>query len=105
MALRIYNTKRKDAKSGRYWIELWISMDIKNPAEYHHEKGKNWSFFQLCCLDNIYVSHIIDYAKAFDCVDHNKQWKIPKEMGIPDHLTCGEICMQVKKQQLELDME
>ena len=35
---------------------------------------------------NIYC--IIDYAKAFDCVDHNKQWKILKEMGIPDHLTC-----------------
>ena len=45
-----------------------------------------------------------DYAKAFDCVDHNKLWKILKEMGIPDHLT-WEICMLVKKQQLELDME
>ena len=30
----------------------------------------------------------IDYIKAFDCVDHNKLWKILKEMGIPDHLTC-----------------
>ena len=30
----------------------------------------------------------IDYAKAFNCVDHNKLWKILKEMGIPDHLTC-----------------
>ena len=30
----------------------------------------------------------IDYAKAFDCADHNKLWKILKEMGIPDHLTC-----------------
>ena len=30
----------------------------------------------------------IDYAKAFDCVDHNKLWKIFQEMGIPDHLTC-----------------
>ena len=30
----------------------------------------------------------IDYAKAFDCVDHNKLWKIVQEMGIPDHLTC-----------------
>ena len=30
----------------------------------------------------------IDYVKAFDCVDHNKLWKILKEMGIPDHLTC-----------------
>ena len=44
--------------------------------------------------------------KPFDCVDHNKQWKILQEMGISDHLTClREICMQVKKQQLELDME
>ena len=34
---------------------------------------------------NIYFC-FIDYAKAFDCVDHNKQWKILKEMGIPDHL-------------------
>ena len=30
----------------------------------------------------------LDYTKAFDCVDHNKLWKILKEMGIPDHLTC-----------------
>ena len=36
---------------------------------------------------NIYLS-FIDYAKAFDCVDHNKLWKTLKEMGIPDHLIC-----------------
>ena len=36
---------------------------------------------------NIYFC-FIDYTKAFDCVDHNKMWKILKEMGIPDHLTC-----------------
>ena len=36
---------------------------------------------------NIYF-YFIDYAKAFDCVDHNKLWNIVKEMGIPDHLTC-----------------
>ena len=36
---------------------------------------------------NIYF-WLIDYAKAFDCVDHNKLWKILKEMGIPDHLSC-----------------
>ena len=36
---------------------------------------------------NIYFC-FIDYAKAFDCVDHKKLWKILKEMGIPDHLTC-----------------
>ena len=37
--------------------------------------------------ENIYFC-FIDYAKAFDCVDHNKRWKILREMGIPDHLTC-----------------
>ena len=36
---------------------------------------------------NIYFCFIV-YAKAFDCVDHNQLWKILKEMGIPDHLTC-----------------
>ena len=36
---------------------------------------------------NIYLC-FTDYAKAFDCVDHNKHWKILKEMGIPDHVTC-----------------
>ena len=36
---------------------------------------------------NIYLCYI-DYAKAFECVDHNKLWKILQEMGIPDHLTC-----------------
>ena len=54
---------------------------------------------------NIYFC-FTDYTKAFDCVDHNKLWKILKEMGIPDHLTWSwEMCMQVRKQQLELDME
>ena len=53
---------------------------------------------------NIYIC-FIDYAKAFDCVDHNKLWKILKGMGIPDHLTSWVICMQARKQQLELDME
>ena len=54
---------------------------------------------------NIYFC-FTDYAKAFDCVDHNELWKILKEMGIPSTLPSSwEICMQVKKQQLELDIE
>ena len=54
---------------------------------------------------NIYFC-FIDYAKAFDCVDHNKLWKILKQMGIPDHLICLlRNHMQVRKQQLELNME
>ena len=53
---------------------------------------------------NIYFC-FIDYAKAFDCVDHNKLWKILQEMGIPDHLTyLLRNLNAVKKQQLELDM-
>ena len=54
---------------------------------------------------NIYFFSI-DHAKAFDCVDHNKLWKILKKMGIPDYLTCLLINMNAgQKQQLELDME
>ena len=60
------------------------------------EKARNFQ-------KNIYF-YFIEYTKAFDCVDHN--WKILQEMEIPDHLTCLlRISMQVKKQQLELDME
>ena len=47
----------------------------------------------------------IEYAKAFDCVDHNKLWKILKEMGIPDHLTCLLRNLYAgRKQQWELNM-
>ena len=54
---------------------------------------------------NIYFC-FLDYAKAFDCVDHNKLWKILKEMVIPDHLICLlRNLYGVRKQQLELDME
>ena len=63
------------------------------------KKGRNFQ-------KNIYFC-FIDYAKASDSVDYNKLWKILQEMGIPNHLTWAswEICMQVKKQHLELDME
>ena len=44
-------------------------------------------FFFLFMLNYIYFCSI-DYAKAFDCVDHNTLWKILKDMGMPDHLTC-----------------
>ena len=47
----------------------------------------------------------IDYAKAFDCVDHRKLWKIPKEMDQTTWPASWEICRKIKKQQLEWDME
>ena len=61
------------------------------------EKGREFQ-------KNIYFC-FIGYAKAFDCVDHNKLWKILKEMGIADHLTFLLRNHQVSKQQLGLDME
>ena len=54
---------------------------------------------------NIYFC-FIDYAKAFDCVDHKKLWKILQQIGIPDHLTCLLRNLYARqKQQLELDVE
>ena len=63
------------------------------------EKAREFQKYIYLCL--------IDYAKAFDCVDHNKLWKILKEMGIPDHLICllRNLYADFRKQQLELDME
>ena len=82
-------------------------------AGFRIDKGTTDQIANICCIikkarefqKNIYFC-FIDYAKAFDCVDHHKLWKILKEIGIADHLTSlWETCMQVKKQQLELDME
>ena len=52
---------------------------------------------------NIYFC-FIDYTKASDCVDHNKLWKILKEMGIPDHLTCLLRSLYAGQEATELDM-
>ena len=53
---------------------------VKLPTSTELLKKQESSRKHLLCF--------IDYAKAFDCVDHNKLWKTLKEMGIPDHLTC-----------------
>ena len=53
--------------------------EIKLPVSTRSSKKQEGSGKNIC---------FIDYAKAFDCVDHNKLWKILKEMGIEDHLTC-----------------
>ena len=54
--------------------------------------------------ENICYS-FIDYAKAFDCVDSNKLWKILQEMGIPDYLTCLLRNLHTGQEETELDME
>ena len=66
----------------------------------------HWIIERASEFQKITYLRFIDYANTFDCVDHNKLWKILQEMGIPDHLTCLlRICTQVRKQQLELDIE
>ena len=80
-------------------LEKAEDSEIKFPTPIGSSKKQESS------RKNIYLC-FTDYAEAFDCVDHNKLCKILKEIGIPDHLTCLlKICMQVRKQQLELDME
>ena len=67
------NLKRQGEKK----IEKAGKPNCQHPVD--HRKSKSSRKMYLC---------FIDYAKAFDSVDHNKLWEILKEMGIPDHLTC-----------------
>ena len=61
-------------------LEKAEEPEIKLPTSIGSSKKQEFQ-------KNIYFC-FIDYAKAFDCVDHNKLWKIHQEMGIPDYLTC-----------------
>ena len=63
-------------------LEKAEEPEIKLPTSAGSSKNQESSRKHLLLL------FCIDYAKAFDCVDHNKLWKILREMGIPDHLTC-----------------
>ena len=61
-------------------LEKAEEPEIKLPTSTGSSKKQEFQKNTYFCF--------IDYAKAFDCVDHNKLWKILQEMGIPDHLTC-----------------
>ena len=83
-------------------------------AGFRKGRGTRDQIANICCIikkarefQKMIYFCFISYAKAFDCVGHNKLWKILKEMGIPDHTWTAtwEICMQVRKQELEKDME
>ena len=69
--------KKKEQRENKI---VYLNLNITVNIRWIIEKA---SKFQK----NIYFC-FIDYAKAFDCLDHNKLWKILKEMGMPDHLTC-----------------
>ena len=62
-------------------LEKTEEPEIKLPTSARSSKKKE-------CFIKTSISAFIDYAKAFDSVDHNKLWKILQEMGIPDHLIC-----------------
>ena len=95
-------------------LQQYVNRELPDvQAGFRKGRGTKDQIANICWIienarefqKNIYFC-FIDYAKAFDYVDHNKLWKILPEMGIPDYPTCSwEICMQVKKQQLELDKE
>ena len=81
-------------------LEKAAEQEIKLPTFI-----ESWRKQRNSRKKNIYL-FFIDYIKAFDCVYYNKLWKIFKEMGVADHTTCLlRNLYQVKKQQLELDME
>ena len=77
------------------------------PAGFRKGRGTRDQTANICCKrvpEKIYFC-FIDYAKAFDCVDHKKLWKILQEMGIPDHLTCFLRNLYAGQGETELDME
>ena len=69
-----------------YLFKLWFSLDICPGVGLHNHLGGLYLVFLGTSI--LYFFCFIDYAKAFDCVDHNKLWEMLKEMGISDHLTC-----------------
>ena len=77
-------------------LQQYMNQELPDvQAGFRKDRGTRDQIANILCITekarafqkNIYFC-FIDYAKAFDCVDHNKLWKILKEMGIPDHLTC-----------------
>ena len=96
-------------------LQQYVNRELPDvQAGFRKGRGTRDQIANICWITkktkefqkNIYFC-FIDYAKAFDSVDHNKLWKILQKMGIPDHTwpASWEICMQVRKQQLEMDME
>ena len=76
-------------------LQQYVNHELPDVQAGFRKRGPRDKIANICWImekarefqKNIYFC-FIDYAKAFDCVDHNKLWKILKEMGMPDHLTC-----------------
>ena len=65
-----------------------IKLDLEKAEESDQIDNIRWIIRKAREFQKNIYFYFIDYAKAFDCVDHNKLWRILKEMGIPNHLTC-----------------
>ena len=77
-------------------LQQYVNRELPDvQADFRKDRGIRDQIANICWITekarelkkNIYF-WFIDYAKAFDCVDHNKLWKILQEMGVPDNLTC-----------------
>ena len=68
------------------WFQSSLCKIASSATAGLHDR--NWPFLQLTILQIPNLNNFIDYAKGFECVDHNKLWKILQVMGIPGHLTC-----------------
>ena len=97
----------------KYLRDIYVNHELPYvQAGFRKGRGTRDQIASICWITeksrefqkNIYFC-FIDYAKAFNCVDHNKLWKILKEMGIPDHLTCFLRNMYTGQAATELDME
>ena len=87
-------------------LEKAEELEIKLPTYADHRNGMCWIMEKAREFQKSIYFCYIDYAKAFDCMDHSKLWKIIKDMDIPNDLMASwETCMQDKKQLLVLDME
>ena len=95
-------------------LQQHVNRELPNvQAGFRKGRGTKDQIANICWImekareiqkKNIYFC-FIDYAKAFDWVDHNQLWKILKEMGIPDHLTCLLRNLYAGQEATELDME
>ena len=92
----ISHTSQVMLKTLQARLQQYVNHELSNvQAEFRKGRGTRDQIANIHWIiekerefqKNIYVC-FIDYAKAFDCVDHNKSWKILQEMGIPDHLIC-----------------
>ena len=66
-------------------LQQYVNRELPDvQAGFREGRGTRDQIANICWI----IEKAIDYAKAFDCVDHNKLWEVLKEMGIPDQLTC-----------------